>query len=94
MFFSVRLGVNYHNTDGQWYWVNKEEVLQEWIESNDIIFKKGTSFNTILKSLYGAPPFTIDELKIWEKCFNQVGVYKVGKYPSIKRLKTKGLLGC
>jgi hypothetical protein len=39
-----------------------------------------------LKHLDGAPQFTIEELQIWEKCFNQIGIENVGKYPSKRKL--------
>jgi hypothetical protein len=45
-----------------------------------------------LKSFHGAPLFTIDKLKVWEECFNQIGIgigigiVNVGKYPSKKSL--------
>tara|TARA_B110000967_G_C18326969_1_gene290203 strand:- start:27 stop:320 length:294 start_codon:yes stop_codon:yes gene_type:complete len=61
-------------------------VMSEWLENTDIIFAAKTKFYIYLKHLDGAPPFTIDELQIWEKCFNQIGVEKVGKYPSKREL--------
>jgi len=62
--------------------------MSEWSENNDIIFDE----NNFLKSFHGAPLFTIDELKVWEECFNQIGIgigigiVNVGKYPSKKSL--------
>lgn len=82
---SVRLCVNSAGTRGNWYWIN-DNVMSEWSENNDIIFHKNSKFIIILKSFSGAPVFTIDELKIWEACFNQIGIVKVGKYPSKKSL--------
>ena len=52
------------------------------------ILQKNTQFTIFLKSFHGAPLFTIDELKIWEKCFKQIGIVKIGKYPSKKDLYT------
>ena len=80
---SVRLCVNSGNSKGKWYWVN-ENVMTEWIENSDIIFNENSKFTIFLKSFHGAPLFTLDELKIWEECFNQIGIVKVGKYPSNK----------
>ena len=71
-----------------WGWIN-ENVMNEWAENNDIIFNQNDKFTIFLKSLHGAPLFTIDELEIWEKCFNQIGIVKVGKYPSKKSLISK-----
>lgn len=83
---SVRLCVNSVNTKGTWDWIT-DNYLSEWTGSNDIIFRKNCKFYTFLKSFYGAPLFTIEELKIWEDCFRQIGIVKVGRYPSKKSLK-------
>ena len=82
---SVRLCVRCGSTNGIWYWVNNN-VMNEWYENNDIIFNANTKFTIFLKSNGEAPAFTIDELRIWEECFNQCGIVKVGKYPSKKSL--------
>lgn len=79
---SVRFS-NY--TNGKWYWIDKN-VMTEWNNNSDIIFEKDTRFDTFLKSFYGAPLFTLEELKIFEYCFKQVGIIKVGRYPSKKSL--------
>jgi hypothetical protein len=82
---SVRLCVNSRCTRGIWYWIN-ENVITEWSGNNDIIFNNNIKFTIFLKSFHGAPLFTLDELKIWEDCFKQIGIVKVGKYPSKKSL--------
>ena len=80
---SVRLDGNV----GKWDWINSDEdVMSEWFENTDIIFAANTKFNISLRNLSGAPPFTIEELQIWEKCFNQIGVENVGKYPRKRKL--------
>lgn len=86
---SVRLCVhsvvNYGGKYHQWDWIN-DNVMTEWLENNDVVFDKNCKFYTFIKSFHGAPVFTLNELKIWEECFNQIGVKKVGKYPSKKKL--------
>jgi len=82
---SVRLCVNFGASGGEWYWVNKD-VMTEWCDNNEIIFKENITFTTFLKSFHGAPAFTLDELKIWEECFKQIGILRFGKYPSKKDL--------
>jgi hypothetical protein len=77
---SVRLCVG-----GCWPWVN-EHVMTEWSGNNDGILQINTNFTLFLKSFNGAPLFTLNELKIWEKCFNHIGIIRVGKYPSKKSL--------
>lgn len=73
---------------GNWYLIN-ENVMNEWNENNDIIFHANIKFPTVLKSFNGAPVFTLEELKIWEECFNQIGIKKIGKYPTKKSLITE-----
>jgi hypothetical protein len=82
---SVRLCVNHNRANGNWYTIT-ENVISEWTGNDDIIFQKNTKFTTFLKSFRGAPVFTLDELKIWEECFKQIGIIKIGKYPSKKSL--------
>ena len=72
----------------EWPYIYQGDVMDEWSQSNDIIFRKGIKMDTFLKSFNGSPPFTIEELKIWEECFNHIGIVKIGKYPSKRRLTT------
>ena len=74
---------------GKWYCIN-DNVMTEWLDNNDIIFNENSKFTIFLKSFHGAPLFTLDELKIWEECFNQIGIVKVGKYPSNRSLVFTG----
>ena len=81
--------VRFSNGNGRikWCWINNN-VMSEWTNNSDIVFVKNEKINTFLKSLFGAPLFTIDELKSWEECFNTIGIVSVGKYPTQKSLKT------
>ena len=90
---SVRLCVKKDYSKGEWYWINKN-VINEWIENNDIIFNKDNTFTIFLKSFHGAPVFTLDELKLWENCFNEIGIVRVGKYPTKKSLITPSVNLC
>ena len=90
LYKTVRLRVNSGASNGKWYWIN-ENVMSEWSESNDMIFDTNKKFTIFLKSFHGAPLFTLAELKIWEVCFNEIGIVKVGKYPSKKSLSCSGL---
>lgn len=84
---SVRLCVSGMWSQKSWPIVSKN-YLSEWTGSNDIILDKNDKITLFLKSFYGAPVFTLEELKIWEECFNQIGLKKVGKYPTKKSLIT------
>ena len=48
--------------------------------------EKNKSISTFLKSFHGAPLFTLKELKLWEKCFNAIGLKRLGRYPRKKDL--------
>ena len=85
---SVRLCVGRNESKGKWYLID-DNCLSEWSGNNDIIFDKNNIFTLFLKSFDGAPLFTIEELEIWEECFNQIGIVNVGKYPTKKSLKIK-----
>lgn len=82
---SVRLCAHYNSSRGEWPRIN-DNVMSEWKNNDDIIFPEENTFSTYLKSFHGAPVFTLDELKIWEKCFNEIGIVRVGRYPGQKRL--------
>lgn len=60
--------------------------LESWSVSEDIIMEKNVKVKTLLKSFTGAPLFTIDELKIIEKCFAQINMFVIEKYPTAKSL--------
>ena len=69
----------------RWPWINAN-VMTEWFENQDVVIHKKNTFETYLKSFRGAPSFTIEELKIWETCLNQIGI-RVGTYPTKKMLQ-------
>jgi len=83
---SVRLCVNFGNSFGKWYWVD-DNVMSEWYRNDDMIFKADNEFDIVLKNLEGAPQFTMEEIKLWEGCFQKIGINRIGKYPSKKLLK-------
>ena len=88
---SVRLCVERGDTEGKWYWVD-DEWRDKWTNCGELIFekfdyqRKPTKFSTFLKSFHGAPVFTIEELNIWEECFEKIGIRRIGIYPSKKSL--------
>ena len=77
-------GLDYHKK--KWDCVDNN-VMTEWDNSDDLVLEANTKMDTFLKSFHNAPVFTIDELKIWEECFKEVGLFRVGKYPAKKNLK-------
>lgn len=73
---TVRFCVHYDSSQGNWTWVN-DNVMSEWKNNDDMIFPNNNKFSTYLKSFQGAPIFTIQELQIWEECFNEIGIVRV-----------------
>lgn len=82
---SLRLCVNGMESRKSWPFVS-DNYLSEWTGNNEMIIDKDDKITLFLKSFFGAPVFTLEELKIWEECFNQIGLKKVGKYPTKKSL--------
>lgn len=76
----------YFSHKGVWPWIKKDDVIKDWTGNGEILLKKGIKIGTFLKSFHGAPSFTIDELKIWEECFGQIGFTRKGRYPAKRDL--------
>ena len=53
--------------------------MTEWLDNDDIVFDKESRFDTFLKSFHGAPLVTIQELQLWEECFNEIGIIRFGR---------------
>lgn len=71
---SLRLGIK------NYPWVS-ENVMSEWADSAEILLWSMDEIDTYLKAFNGAPAFTIDELKVWEECFKEIGLVRIGRYP-------------
>ena len=88
---SLRLGVSRNGSSGKWYWVDRDTVMEEWSSNDDMVFYKNNTFTVFLKSLYGAPHFTLEELKVWDECFQEYGMSLVNddehEYPTARKLK-------
>jgi hypothetical protein len=75
--------IYFNNTELGYPWINKD-VMTKWKiapEKNDVIVKKGEFIGTSLKSQWGAPIWTIEELQIFEECFKKVGIIRCTSYP-------------
>ncbi len=81
---SIRLGIR--DKRGKWPYIELSTVFDEWNQNNDVVINKKNEFQLFLKAFHGAPVFTVDELKIFEKCFEQIGLFKKGAYPKKKNL--------
>jgi hypothetical protein len=73
---------------GNWGWITSH-VIHEWTNSRDTVLPANTEICTFLKSFNGAPPFTQDELRIWEEGFAHIGMVRVGRYPAKYKLANK-----
>jgi hypothetical protein len=66
-----------------------ENVIKIWRDDESIILPKGNTITTTLRSFHGAPLWTLDELKLWEKYLNEIGLHRVGSYPTKTSLITR-----
>lgn len=55
--------------------------LDEWKNSDDILFNKGIKITTELRTDFNAPNFSLAEVKHLEPFFNNLGFKKFDKYP-------------
>ena len=62
-------------------------IKNEWINDQSILIDKNKYLQTFLKSFGNAPKWTNDELKIFKKCFDNIGLV-IKKLPTKKELKT------
>lgn len=65
-----------------------ENIMDEWINDSSILIKSESYIGTYLKSFNQAPQWTKDELNIFKKCFENIGLI-IHELPS--RLKLKEL---
>jgi hypothetical protein len=63
------------------YGIIGDDVMDKWKNNNKILCDKGETIDTFLKSFDGAPLWTIEELTIFEKCFNTIGFKRKDVYP-------------
>jgi hypothetical protein len=71
-------------------WCVPDDVTH-WHGDSGILFKEKCRIQLIMKFRHGAPAFLKTELMIWEKCFNEIGIVKVGYWPSMKKVKKKAV---
>lgn len=69
-------------TDDHWPAIHSN-ILNEWENNNNKIISNKRKIRTFLKAYEGTPPWTIEELQIFEECFKEIGLLKVGKYPKL-----------
>ena len=71
----------------KWPLIQKDQ-LSIWsgeAEKVQILYPKGTQIQTFLKAFREVPAWTRAELRIFEACFNEVGLKRVGAYPKLSR---------
>jgi hypothetical protein len=76
MYKSMRIYISQY---GNYGYIN-DNILDEWKNNNDILCNKNVVIDTFLKSFNDAPLWTIEELNIFKKCFEQIYL-KCGKFP-------------
>ena len=63
------------------------KVKELWQDDNDVLIPKGRQLFGLLKSFEGAPVWTVKELEIFKKCFNNYGLNMYRRLPSQKSLR-------
>ena len=81
---TMRITYSY-SIDNLYGYINNN-IKDEWINDESILIDKDKYLRTFLKSSRNAPEWTNDELKIFEKCFNNIGLI-IYKLPTKKELK-------
>lgn len=61
-------------------------IKDKWITDESVLINECDKLGTYLKSFRGAPKWTNDELKIFQKCFGKVGLF-IDDLPHEKELK-------
>ena len=79
-FFSDHDSIVFKYCDPEWYKVI-EFNIRTWDIYADLKCAGNVSFITRLKAYDGAPLFTVDELRVWEECFAQIGILTYGRCP-------------
>ncbi len=75
---SIRLGIK--EKSGNWPYIKLSTVFDEWNQNNDVVIYKNNEFQLFFKAFHGAPIFTENELKIFEKCFEKIGLPKKKRF--------------
>lgn len=68
----------------KWPWIPLT-WKNDWKNSDEILFEKGTKHSCFLKALYGAPTWTLEELEILANCFKDYDC-KITRMPKAKDL--------
>ena len=65
--------------------------IKNWKENNDIVFiKNNEKYNTFLKAFDNSPKWTRKELKNFQKCFENIGLYVFkSTIPTNKKMEYK-----
>lgn len=81
---SFRFGPRNDNM-GKWPKI-EEDVLQKWKTTQPVVVFTGGNTPTTLKAFDTAPSWTIEELKLFEKALETIGVRREGNYPDAESL--------
>ena len=66
--------IRIYNDNSNYPIINNNDDISNWINNNDIIYKKNSIVKTSLKSLYSAPRWNKDEVIILLNIFNKYGI--------------------
>ncbi len=82
----INLGTSGNYIQVNWPWIT-EESLKKWKDSNDLLIPEKSRATTVLKAFYGAPIWTLKELKIFKEILSEFGI-KCVNCPKARDLKS------
>jgi len=75
---SIRFCLGYNGNSDRWPCVSID-VMDDWVNDDDIVISKRSEIHTYLKAFCGAPPFTKEELAVIDDAFATVGLVRMFK---------------
>ena len=81
----IRLGSS-NNPNNEWPRIENNTLIKWNNESEKKIINNKSEIHTFLKAFYDAPAWTIDELKIFETCFKNIGLMRNSELPTNESL--------
>ena len=81
MYKSMRIFIDMLETN-KWPSVGPN-VMNEWKNNGSVIISEKKKIRTFLKANSYTPAWTSMELQLFEKCLNEIGFKKIGKYPNL-----------
>lgn len=88
MYKTMRIYINRNHSDD--YPIIEDDTLEKWEKEEGVkLISSNRRIGTFLKAFHGAPSWTLDELRLFKECFEEIGLIKTGRFPTKKSLTIK-----